>query len=79
MYMKLAHFDGIKNGYTGVTKSDTGFNSIKPILSDVWLCVDVYSPVFIRDSAVLLRKSRWIQFKFSSEKTQRLVLTAALL
>ena len=64
----MVHFDGVKNGNEGVMKSDTGFNSIQPNVSAVCLCVVVYSPVFVRDSAVLLKKTRWIQSKFSSER-----------
>ena len=66
--LKMVHFDGVKNGNKGITKSDTGFNSIQPNVSAVCLCVVVYSPVFVRDSAVLLKKTRWIQSKFSSER-----------
>ena len=35
--------------------SDTVYNSIQPNISAVCLCVALYSPMFVRDSAVLLR------------------------
>ena len=37
----------------------------------------VYSPVFVRDSAVLLRKTRWIQLKFSSERNTETPLSCS--